>query len=163
MCRSYIAIALLGLAVAACSSEQNNSESGEVSASSGRQALTVTYDGSECSYRGPKELKEGPLDVTFVNDSDIDVGLGVRRLRDGVTYDELKAAVRTDLPAPHHLAKAVLWLHRGSKGLEPRGELSETIFASKAMHALVCVLQTSYGTPKAFSHAGVVPVDAAGV
>ena len=50
----------------------------------------MTYGGSDCVYEGPDGLLAGPVDITFVNESDSDVGLDFRRLREGVTYEEFK-------------------------------------------------------------------------
>jgi hypothetical protein len=158
-------LALLTLIIAACGNG-TGADSTVAASPTGRQAITVTFDGVTCHYEGPDRLVEGPLDVTLVNESDTDVGLAVRRLKEGVTYGEFTAAAVPSRPAPRHLATGLLWIHRLSRGLEIKGELSNTFYASEAQHALLCLTDmtfdaTWHADPGEIIHVASINVDEA--
>ena len=129
-----------------------------------RDSLTVTFDGSECTYSGPTTLAEGPVDVILVNEvSDRDVGLDLRRLFGGVAWVDFAGGVSVDLPPPNDIAHSVIWLNRDFYGLEWQGELSGTVYASAGTHGLMCVIWESGGPPSAVTVVGSeVEVAAAG-
>lgn len=143
MRRIAIPLACLTLIIAACGNAKGD-DSTVAASPTGRQAITVTFDGVTCHYEGPTSLAEGPLDVTLVNESDTDVGLDVRRLKEGVAYGEFTAAAVPGRPTPRHLATGLLWIHRLSRGLEIKGELSNTFYASQAEHALLCLTDMTF-------------------
>lgn len=118
---------------------------------------TVTYDGSSCSYDGANELGAGPLEVTYVNDSDEDVGLHIARLFDDTEYDQYQADMEA-LINVDPISDTILWLNRGFEGFENRGELSETVVAAPGRLALTCVKFEGDGPPVAWIYAPVVPV-----
>ena len=109
-------------------------------------AATVTYDGTNCTYDGPDEFTAGPLDITYVNDSDQDVGLHIARLFDDTDFEEYMTDMLagTDVDP---ISETVLWLNRGFEGLENRGELSENLTTVAGRHAPTCVKFTGDGPP----------------
>ena len=164
MLRIATPLALLTLIIAACGSS-TRADSTVAASPIERQAIAVTFDGVTCHYEGPDKLVEGPLDVTLVNESDTDVGLDVRRLKEGVTYEDFTTAAVPSRPTPRHLATGLLWIHRLSRGLEIRGELSNTVYASEAQHALLCLTDmtfddTWHADPGEIIHVASIKVEA---
>ena len=92
---------------------------------------TVTYD-------GPGEFAVGPLDITYVNDSDQDVGLHMATLFSSTDYGQYKTDM-LDGRDVDPLSITVLWLNRGFEGLENRGEMNESLPALAGKHAPTCV------------------------
>ncbi len=120
----------------------------------------VTYDGSDCSFDDPGELGVGPLEVTFVNNSDTEVGLHMAVLNDGAIYDEYKALMDSNEDL-NGISETYLWLNGIFEGQEPRGELSETVFVDAGAHAVTCVgWVNSDGPPDLHIHLGTIEVTA---
>lgn len=117
--------------------------------------VTATYDGSTCAYSGPNDLLEGPLEVTYVNDSDEDVGLHLAILPDTLTYVEYKTKVDAGEFVEQQEA---LWLNRAFEGFDHRGELTETAFVSAGEYTWTCVKFEGDGPPTGFIHGGLTPV-----
>lgn len=109
-------------------------------------AATVTYDGTNCTYDGPDTFVAGPLDITYVNDSDLEVGLHMARLFDDTDYEQYKTdtLAGTDIDP---ISATILWLNRGFEGLENRGKLSESLTTAAGRHAPTCVKFTGDGPP----------------
>ena len=127
-----------------------------------RPALTVTYDGSGCTYKGPERFSAGPVDVTLINDSDGDVGLELRRLFHEVVFKTFSERLSVHEPPPNYLSHSVLWLSRDLRGLEWKGELTETVFASAGSHGLLCVVRNGDGPPIALHDMGEILFTATG-
>ncbi len=172
--RRFITLMIaLSVVVAACSSDATSGED----AGGGSPATTtaptttaapepevavfiVTYDGTDCSFDDPGALTEGPLEVTFVNNSDTEVGLHMAVLNDGAIYDEYKALMDSNEDLNGN-SETYLWLNGIFEGQEPRGELSETVFVDAGAHAVTCVgWVNSDGPPDLHIHLGTIEVTA---
>ena len=53
-----------------------------------QETLSVTFDGSSCSYDGPEQLSAGDVTVQGTNDSDLILRVSVDLLVDGATVDD---------------------------------------------------------------------------
>ncbi len=98
--------------------------------------------------------------VTFINDSDMEVGLQIAVLNDGASYDEYKDLMDSNGDLDQ-LSDTYLWLNGIFEGLPPRGELSETVFVDAGTHPVTCVgWVDSDGPPDLRNHAGTITVNA---
>lgn len=172
--RRFITLMIaLSVVVAACSSDATSVEDAGGGSPATTTASTttaapepevavfiVTYDGTDCSFDDPDELGVGPLEVTFVNNSDTDVGLHMAVLNDGASYDEYKDLNEANQDL-NGISETYLWLNREFEGQGPRGELSETAFVDAGTHAVTCVgWVNSDGPPDLHIHLGTIEVTA---
>ena len=53
-----------------------------------QRTLSVTFDGSSCSYDGPEQLNAGDVTLQGTNDSDLILTVSIDLLIDGATVDD---------------------------------------------------------------------------
>ena len=112
----------------------------------GAQETTITFDGDTCSSAGTFGWTEGPVAMTLVNNSDLDVALSVRRLFDGVVWDDYVAvAAATDEP-PNSVSFGTLFLNRDRRGQEFTGAARDNIYVYEGMYDAYCVVVEGNGS-----------------
>ena len=145
----HVVALAVALATAGCSSQSE--EPGTT--------ITVTYDGTDCAYTGAETLAAGTVAITYVNDSDEDVGLSTRMLNGDYTWDDFVATTSDAEVA--EVSRSVSWLNRALEGQENRGELMETVELAEGTVALMCVkFAPNDGPPTDFYN--VQPVEVVG-
>lgn len=84
--------------------ERDGSGSSDTAAVAESDSLTVTWDGTDCVYEGPAEVRAGAVTVDLVNNGDDVTNLIVFKLDDGITaqdmIDEFGTEPRTSLSSP---------------------------------------------------------------
>lgn len=104
-------------------------------------AVTVTLDGSECSYDGVSEVSPGVLAITF-NNNETDVGSGalLLRLKQDVTFDQFADAHQPEpfLDELPELAEPAGQIGR----VLPNGEDSVTFPVESGKYVLLCLVDT---------------------
>ena len=98
--------------------------------------FVVTYDGSDCSYSGPESLTAGSVNLTYVNDSEDDVGVSFRQLNAGFTWDDFVNSTDANYDT---VSSDIIWINRAFRGLENRGEIEETVGVAEGAVAIRCV------------------------
>ena len=51
--------------------------------------LDLTFDGESCTFDGPTELTQGPIVLTFHNESDVDAAVNFLELLEGKTIEDV--------------------------------------------------------------------------
>ncbi len=148
MIRFAHVLVALAFVAAACAGDE---------ASEPGTAFTVTYDGTDCAYEGADTLAAGTVDLTFVNDSDEDVGLSTRKLVGDYTWDDFVATTSDEEQL--EVSTSLSWLNRAFEGKENRGELMETVTVTAGTVALLCVkFAPNDGPPSDFYNVQAVDV-----
>ena len=52
-------------------------------------ALRLTFDGESCTYEGATELTPGPIELTFLNESEISAAVNVTSIEEGHTIQDV--------------------------------------------------------------------------
>ena len=77
LARPVALVGLLGLVLAGCTSAE--------------AVLTVTFDGTNCSYDGPSEIGAGVATIEAVNDSEVYTEVGIARIDEGSALEDFVA------------------------------------------------------------------------
>ena len=94
--RFLVALAPLALVLGACGGSDDTSSS-DTAAGTVSDIPRLTFDGSTCVYEGPQEVTAGVVTVEFVNDSDGRANVGVGRLGEGKTVQDVIDHFGTEL------------------------------------------------------------------
>ena len=132
MRRSTIILIGLALTLAACGGSESDT------------AIQVTYDGSTCTYDGSGSVAAGMTSVTFVNETDTDTGLDLRRLKEGVTYEDFEVAASSG--PPDGVAIQLLWLI-GDESNPQAGNHAQEVQLKAGTHGMSCVTFPADGPP----------------
>jgi hypothetical protein len=99
--------------------------------------LTVTFDGTSCSYDGPSEIVGGVTTIEAVNSSDVYTEVGIARIDEGSTFDDFVAFYQ---PEPEIVDSPDFATPIGSVPAEPGQTGSDTFTLEGGQHALVCLI-----------------------
>ncbi len=59
----------------------------------GDSALRLTFDGESCTYEGATELTPGPVELTFLNESEVSAAVAMSRIEEGHTLQDVVDAI----------------------------------------------------------------------
>ncbi|MFQ5968745.1 MAG: hypothetical protein ACE5MI_14265 [Acidimicrobiia bacterium] len=141
---------LLGLGLAACSDGTTEDTTTttveettittavqETTTTSAPVVLQVTFDGENCTYEGPSELSAGNIDIVLHNESPGSSTLGLWRLDEGITAQEVADALAEN-PSAEPTSEIHPTFYR--QGL-PAGESFEaTRHFPPGVHVVTCAL-----------------------
>jgi len=98
--------------------------------------LRLTFDGISCNYEGPTELTPGPVQLLFLNDSDVLAAVNLVYLDEGYTIQD----VIDDMGPQPSAGHAPSWQHElGTWRWVPAGEGRQWDGNLEAkLHAMVC-------------------------
>jgi hypothetical protein len=99
--------------------------------------LTVTFDGTSCSYDGPSEIGGGVTTIEAVNSSDVYTEVGITRIDEGSTFDDFVAFYQ---PEPEIVDSPDFATPIGAVPAEPGQTGSDTFTLMGGQHALVCLI-----------------------
>jgi hypothetical protein len=102
--------------------------------------LSVTFDGTNCSYGGPSEVDAGVVGVNVDNTSEIGSGALLLRLADGATVDDFAAAHQPEpyLGAPLDIAEPSGAVARALPGQSG----SSTFPVESGTYVVLCLVDT---------------------
>ena len=139
-----------GLALLAGCSGNDEPEGDEVAASAAatqesdgaaeQPVLSVTFDGSNCSYSGPSDVGAGVVGVDVDNTSEIGSGALLLRLAEGATVDDFAAAHQPEpyLGEPLDIAEP-----SGAVGRALPGETGSSTFpVESGTYVVLCLVDT---------------------
>jgi hypothetical protein len=55
----------------------------------GDSELRLTFDGESCTYEGATELTSGPVELTFLNESEVSAAVDMSRIEEGHTIQDV--------------------------------------------------------------------------
>ncbi len=139
-----------GLALLAGCSGNDQQEGDEVAASAAatqesdgaaeQPVLSVTFDGSSCSYGGPGDVGAGVVGVDIVNTSEIGSGALLLRLAEGATVDDFVAAHQ---PEPYYGEPLDIAEPSGTVGRALPGETGSSTFpVESGTYVVLCLVDT---------------------
>lgn len=128
--RPVVWVGLLGIVLAGCTS--------------GEAVLTVTFDGTSCSYDGPSEIGTGVATIEAVNDSEVYTEVGIARLDEGSAFEDFVAFYQ---PEPEIVDSPDFATPIAAVPAEPGQTGSDTVALNGGQHALVCLILISDEPP----------------
>ena len=123
-------MAALLLIMAACGDDDDDASSTATTVSDEVDTPQLTWDGTDCTYAGPAEVTDGVVVVELVNTSDDDANVGVLKIDEGYTNDD----VVEWFDDPENAALPS-WLSDMGTGGAVRAEPGETIAWEGALDA----------------------------
>ena len=145
-------VGLLGLVLAGCTSgEEEASQESDVESPTAAEGtgseqalLTVTFDGTSCSYDGPSEIGAGVATIEAVNDSEVYTEVGIARLDEGSAFDDFVAFYQ---PEPEIVDSPDFATPIAAVPAEPGQTGSDDVTLEAGQHALVCLILISDEPP----------------
>ncbi len=108
----------------------------------GGGSLEVTFDGTDCGFRGPETVSESNISVLIDNQAATVVTLDVLRLEDGKSFDDLASHIE-GAEGPNYLPS---WASSITATPAAAGEMTTFGMALTAgSYALVCVTELPLG------------------
>ena len=130
LARPVALVGLLGLVLAGCTSAE--------------AVLTVTFDGTNCSYDGPSEIGAGVATIEAVNDSEVYTEVGIARVDEGSAFEDFVAFYQ---PEPEIVDSPDFATPIAAVPAEPGQTGSDDITLDAGQHALVCLILVSDEPP----------------
>lgn len=140
-------VGLLGLVLAGCTSSEEDASSTDTEGAGGEQAqavLTVTFDGTSCSYDGPSEVGAGVATIEAINDSDVYTEVGIALIDEGSMFEDFVAFYQ---PEPEIVDSPDFATPIAAVPAEPGQTGSDNVTLSGGQHALVCLILISDEPP----------------
>jgi hypothetical protein len=102
----------------------------------GDSVLRLTFDGESCTYEGATELTPGPVELTFLNESEVSAAVAMSRIEEGHTIQD----VADDIGPEPGTEEAPSWL-RGFGTWRPVAPGESYLWEgdlSVGLYAMVC-------------------------
>ncbi len=139
--------ALLVVALAGCASadEDGTEEPGaatpttadEAAGELAQEVLSVTFDGTSCSYDGPNEVRAGVVAIEAVNDSAVYTEVGIALVDESSTFEDVVAFYQ---PEPEVVDSPDFATPIGAVPAEPGQTGSDSFSLGIGQYALVCLI-----------------------
>nr|HET6904582.1 hypothetical protein [Ktedonobacteraceae bacterium] len=134
----------LGMVVA-CAQNATTSSSTPTPAPTSQPAIpAITIKAMDFSFDQPQSLPAGPVDITLINNGGVPHQAGIARLKLGMTFEQLKAALLQQGPK----ALALFAIPVGGANIIMPGQSGEVILnLSPGQYVSVCFVRGADGIP----------------